>query len=42
MRTVRFFPLAFIANVHGFILFAIYVILFLSVAMLVQMLRRAW
>jgi hypothetical protein len=42
MKAVRFFPLAFIANVHGFILFAGYVIVFLTVAMLVQMFRRAW
>lgn len=36
MKAVRFFPLAFIANVHGFVIFVPYLALFLTVALLVR------
>jgi hypothetical protein len=41
MKVARFFPLAFLANVHGFILMAPYMVIFLTVARTVQMYRRA-
>jgi hypothetical protein len=37
MRHARFFPLAFLANVHGFILLAPYLVIFLTVVRTVQM-----
>jgi hypothetical protein len=36
MRVVRFLPLAFLAGVHGFALFAPYAAAFVTVAMLVR------
>jgi hypothetical protein len=39
MKAARYFPLAFIANVHGFILFAPYMILFLTISRALQVYR---
>ncbi len=36
MKVARFFPLAFIANVHGFILLAPYLVLFLTIVRVAQ------
>ncbi len=41
MRAARFFPLAFVANVHGFILLAPYLVLFLAVTRTLQVQRKA-
>jgi hypothetical protein len=37
MRAARFIPLAFVADVHGFILLAPYLVIFLTVVRTVQM-----
>jgi hypothetical protein len=37
MKAARFFPLAFLANVHGFIMLAPYLVLMLTVVRTVQM-----
>ncbi len=39
MKAARFFPLAFLANVHGFILLAPYLIAFLTVVRLMELRR---
>jgi len=39
MKAARYFPLAFLANVHGFILLAPYMVLFLTIARTVQVYR---
>jgi hypothetical protein len=36
MKALRFFPLAFICNVHGFMIFAPYLMVFLTVSHLVR------
>jgi len=41
MKAVRFFPLAFIANVHGFLIFVPYLALFLAAAHLIRNRRLA-
>lgn len=40
MKALIFLPLAYIADVQGFLLFAPYAILFLSVALLVRVRRQ--
>ena len=40
MKTLWFFPLAFIANVHGFLIFTPYLMLFLTAAHLSRFRRR--
>jgi hypothetical protein len=40
MKAARYFPLAYLANVHGFILLAPYLVLFLTVTRFVQMSRK--
>ena len=41
MKAARYFPLAYIANVHGFILLVPYLVLFLTVMRTVQIYRKA-
>jgi hypothetical protein len=41
MKAARYFPLAFIANVHGFILMAAYLMLFMAVVGTVQVFKKA-
>jgi hypothetical protein len=41
MKAVRFFPLAFIANVHGFLIFVPYLAAFLALAHLLRGRRAA-
>jgi len=36
VRSIRFIPLTFLAGVHGFALFAPYVLLFVALMMLLQ------
>jgi hypothetical protein len=40
MKAARYFPLAYLANVHGFILLAPYLVLFLTVMRTVQVHRK--
>lgn len=39
MKAARYFPLAYLANVHGFILLAPYLLLFLTIARTLQVHR---
>ncbi len=40
MKAARFFPLAYLANVHGFILLAPYLLLFLTISRTLQIYRK--
>jgi hypothetical protein len=41
MNAARFFPLAYLADVHGFILLAPYMVIFLTIARTVQVYRKS-